>query len=75
MLFERVLEVAERVRADGAVEQAPDLAAVRAALEAAKAEGIEAVAIVFMHGYRYPAHEAQVAALARDLGFAQVSVP
>ncbi len=74
MLFEQVLEVAERVRTDGTVEQAPDLAAVRAALEAAKADGIEAVAIVFMHGYRYPAHEAQVASLARDLGFAQVSV-
>ncbi len=74
MLFEQVLEVAERVRADGTVEQAPDLAAVRIALEAAKADGIEAVAIVFMHGYRYPAHEAQVAGLARELGFAQVSV-
>ncbi|GGF75069.1 5-oxoprolinase [Azorhizobium oxalatiphilum] len=74
MLFERVLEVAERVRADGTVEQAPDLAAVRAGLEAAKADGIDAVAIVFMHGYRYPAHEAMVAGLAREMGFAQVSV-
>src|SRR5688572_408955 len=54
MLFERVLEVAERVRADGNVEQTPDLAAVRAELEAAKRDGIKAVAIVFMHAYRYP---------------------
>ncbi|WP_332117666.1 hydantoinase B/oxoprolinase family protein [Azorhizobium caulinodans] len=74
MLFERVLEVDERVRADGTVEQAPDLGAVRAGLEAAKGNGIEAVAIVFMHGYRFPAHEAQVAALAREIGFPQVSV-
>ena len=74
MLFERVLEVDERVRADGTVEAAPDLATVRTALEQAKADGIAAVAIVFMHGYRYPEHEQQVAALARDMGFPQVSV-
>ncbi|MDB5600620.1 MAG: 5-oxoprolinase [Xanthobacteraceae bacterium] len=74
MLFERVVEVDERVRADGTVERAPDIAAVRADLEVALADGIEAVAIVFMHAYRHPAHERAVAALARDMGFAQVSV-
>ena len=74
MLYERVAEVDERVRADGTVERAPDLAAVRRDLEAAKADGIDAVAIVFMHAYRYPEHEKQVAALARDMGFGQVSV-
>src|ERR1041384_1294668 len=74
MLFERVVEVDERVRADGAVERAPDLSAVRADLEVALADGIKAVAIVFMHAYRYPAHEQRVAALAREMGFAQVSV-
>src|SRR5215211_6082623 len=65
MLYERVVEVDERVRADGTVERAPDLAAVRAALEAARHDGIQAVAIVLLHAYRYPAHEQQVAALAR----------
>src|SRR3954467_14015483 len=74
MLFERVVEVDERVRADGTIEIEPDLAAVRPELEAALADGIKAVAIVFMHAYRYPAHESQVAALARRMGFAQVSV-
>ena len=74
MLYESVAEVDERVRADGTVERAPDLAAARRELEAAKADGIQAVAIVFMHAYRYPEHEKQVAALARELGFAQVSV-
>jgi 5-oxoprolinase (ATP-hydrolysing) len=74
MLYERVAEVDERVRADGTVEYAPDLAGVRAELDAAKADGIVAVAIVFMHAYRYPEHEKQVAAMARSLGFAQVSV-
>ena len=74
ILYERVIEVAERVRADGTVERAPDLAAVRRDLEALARDGIDAVAIVFMHAYRYPAHEQQVAALAREIGFAQVSV-
>jgi 5-oxoprolinase (ATP-hydrolysing) len=74
MLYERVLEVDERVRADGTVEQEPDLAALRPQLEAALADGIEAVAIVFMHAYRHPEHERRVAALARDIGFPQVSV-
>src|SRR6202047_1470748 len=49
MLFERVVEGAERVRADGTVEAAPDLEAVRTDLEGALADGIKAVAIVFMH--------------------------
>ncbi len=74
MLYERVAEVDERVRADGTVERTPDLKDARHALEQAKADGIDAVAIVFMHAYRYPEHEKQVAALARDMGFGQVSV-
>jgi 5-oxoprolinase (ATP-hydrolysing) len=74
MLYERVIEVDERVRADGTVERALDLTAARAALAAALADGINAVSIVFMHAYRYPEHEQKVAALARELGFPQVSV-
>src|SRR5689334_7437987 len=74
MLFERVTEVDERVRADGTVEVKLDLAGVRAELGRAMADGIKAVAIVFMHAYRYPEHEKAVAKLARDMGFPQVSV-
>ena len=74
MLFERVVEVDERVLADGTVEREPELAAVRAELARAKADGIAAVAILFMHAYRYPKHERRVAALAREMGFPQVSV-
>ncbi len=73
MLYERVAEVDERVRADGTVERALDLDAVRAELERAKADGIDAVAVVLMHAYRYSDHEQRVAALARELGFPQVS--
>ena len=43
-------------------------------MQRAKADGIAAVAIVFMHAYRYPEHEQRVAALAREMGFPQVSV-
>jgi 5-oxoprolinase (ATP-hydrolysing) len=73
MLYERVVEVDERVRADGTVEREVDLDAVRGELERAKADGILAVAVVLMHAYRYSDHEKRVAALARQLGFAQVS--
>jgi 5-oxoprolinase (ATP-hydrolysing) len=74
MLYERVVEVDERVRADGTIERALDLTAAREEFTAALAQGIKAVAIVFMHAYRYPEHEQRVAALARELGFPQVSV-
>ncbi len=74
MLYERVVEVEERVRADGTVERAPDLTAVRGDLSRALADGVKAVAIVFMHAYRYPEHERRVALIARELGFPQVSV-
>lgn len=73
-LYAEVMEVEERVRADGTVERAPDLAAVQAGLERARDGGFRSVAIVFMHAWRHPAHEQAVAALARRLGFAQVSV-
>src|SRR5579872_5522140 len=73
MLYERVAEVDERVRADGTVERALDLDAVRAALKRARADGIGAVAVVLMHAYRYSDHEKRITALARELGFGQVS--
>ena len=73
MLYERALEVDERVTADGAVLREPDLNRVSADLSRALADGISSVAILFMHAYRYPEHERRVAALARELGFRQVS--
>jgi 5-oxoprolinase (ATP-hydrolysing) len=73
-LYAQTLEIDERMLADGTVEMAPNLDAARAQLARAKAEGFAAVAIVFMHGYHYPQHERQVANIARELGFAQVSV-
>src|SRR5690242_14741192 len=60
MLFEQVFEVDERVRADGSIERELDLDGVRTELTRAMADGIQAVAIVFMHAYRYPDHEKKV---------------
>ena len=74
LLYERVYEIAERLRADGTLELPLDEAGARAALEAAYADGIRSVAIVFMHAYAYPDHEQRVAAMARAIGFPQVSV-
>jgi 5-oxoprolinase (ATP-hydrolysing) len=74
MLYSRVLEATERVRADGTIETPLDLAGLKDDLSHAIADGIRAVAIVFMHAYAFPEHEKQAAALARELGFTQVSV-
>ncbi|SET62149.1 hydantoinase B/oxoprolinase family protein [Oceanicella actignis] len=73
-LYERVIEADERVRADGSVERPLDEGALAAALAEARAEGIDACAIVFIHGYRHTAHERRAAELARAAGFGQVSV-
>jgi 5-oxoprolinase (ATP-hydrolysing) len=73
-LYDAVVEVEERVLVDGAVENAPDEAMIRADLQARYDEGFRAVAIAFMHAYRYPAHEQVAARIAREIGFPQVSV-
>ncbi len=73
MLYERVIEVDERVRADGTVERAVDLEALRGELVRARDDGIRAVAVVLMHAYRYSEHERKVVTLVRELGFPQVS--
>ena len=72
--YEDVVEVEERVLADGTIERAPDEAAIRSALQAQYDAGFRAVAIVFMHGYRYTGHEQIAARIAREIGFPQVSV-
>ena len=74
LLHESVLEVAERVTAEGEVLTPVDLAGARAGLAAAHGKGIRSVAILFLHGYRHTAHERAVADLAREIGFTQISV-
>ncbi len=74
LLYERVVEAVERVGASGELITPLDETSLKRDLEAARATGIASVAIVFMHGYRYTAHEQAAARLARAAGFTQVSV-
>jgi 5-oxoprolinase (ATP-hydrolysing) len=74
MLYERVVEIDERVSVEGETLQPLDEAAARSALEEVRRSGIEALAIVLMHGWRHTSHEVQLAKLAREAGFTQVSV-
>ena len=74
MLYAEVLEVDERVAADGTVLCPLDLPAATAGMEAARERGMEAVAIVLVHGYRHTDHESALASAAREIGFEQVSV-
>jgi 5-oxoprolinase (ATP-hydrolysing) len=73
MLYSRVIEADERVRADGTVEAPLDEARLRSDLQAAHDSGIRAAAVVFVHGYRHTDHEARAAEIAREVGFTQVS--
>jgi 5-oxoprolinase (ATP-hydrolysing) len=73
-LYTSVVEAEERMAADGSVLQALDEAGLEASLLEARSTGLAAVAIVFLHGYRWPGHEIIAARIAREAGFAQVSV-
>ncbi|MFO1282739.1 MAG: hydantoinase B/oxoprolinase family protein [Burkholderiales bacterium] len=74
LLYERVIEADERIGARGEAVRPLDEAGVERDLRRAYDDGVRAIAIVLMHGYRYPAHERAIAAIARRLGFRQVSV-
>ena len=73
MVYSRVIEAAERVGPQGEVIVPLDTDALARDLRAAYSEGFRSVAVVCMHGYRYPAHEARIGEIARALGFTQVS--
>ena len=73
-LYTRVIEATERVSAEGEVLRTLDTSALAAQLAECLAGGFTSVAICFLHGYRYPAHEQAAADLARQAGFMQVSV-
>ncbi len=74
MLYARVIEVEERVDAQGQIIIPLNLEQAEQDLRAAFADGIRAVAIVLMHGYRFHQHEQQLTALAEQIGFSQISV-
>jgi hypothetical protein len=73
VLYDRVIEADERVTADGEVLTPLDEDALADELARACRDGYRAAAVVCMHGYRYPEHEARIGDLARAAGFTQVS--
>ncbi|MCF8484046.1 MAG: hydantoinase B/oxoprolinase family protein [Rhodobacteraceae bacterium] len=74
LLHEDVAEVAGRLDAAGIEIRPLDEEAARAALRAAYARGLRCVAVVLMHGYLNPVHEARVGAIAAEEGFTQISL-
>ena len=74
LLYRQVVEVDERIGADGSCVTALDEQQVELDLRRVFEGGIRAVAIVLMHGYRYSGHELRIAELARLQGFTQISV-
>ncbi len=73
-LYERVIEVAERVLVDGTVESAPDIHELIPDLDQARADGIDSVAILLMHAWRHPGHELLLEQACQQAGFTQISV-
>ncbi|MEU6647855.1 hydantoinase B/oxoprolinase family protein [Streptomyces sp. NPDC046900] len=74
LLYERVVEVDERIAADGTVLSAPDLEALARPLREAYDDGIRALAVVCMHSHLHPAHEQAIGELAARTGFPQISL-
>ncbi|MET8563049.1 hydantoinase B/oxoprolinase family protein [Streptomyces flaveolus] len=74
LLHERVVEVDERVAADGTVLRAPDLDALEGPLREAYDDGIRAVAVVCLHSHLHPSHERAIGELAARIGFSQISL-
>ena len=74
LLYSKVVEIDERVGAHGELLTPLDVEGARRELQAAYDEGYRSIAIVCMHGYRYQEHEKQLAAMARAIGYGQVSV-
>ncbi|WP_328407705.1 hydantoinase B/oxoprolinase family protein [Nocardia sp. NBC_00403] len=74
LLYERVIEVEERVAADGTVLTPPNTAALAVELKHAYDNGIPAVAVACMHSHLYPAHEQAIGRVASEIGFPQISL-
>ena len=72
-LFERVVEVDERISADGEVLHIPDESAVRESLAELKQSGIESLAICCLHSFANPSHEELIERIAREVGLTEIS--
>ena len=74
LLYQRVIGAQERLDAEGSVLQPLNETALRADLQAAFDEGLRAVAIAFLHAYRFPEHEQAAGRIAAEIGFTQISL-
>ncbi|MBW1596278.1 hydantoinase B/oxoprolinase family protein [Streptomyces sp. JJ38] len=72
-LYDRVVEVPERLGAHGEQVTALDDEATAELLRAAYADGFRSAAVVLLHGYRHPGHERRIARIAAEAGFTQIS--
>jgi 5-oxoprolinase (ATP-hydrolysing) len=73
MLYSTVVEIDERLSPEGEILRPLDIEAARARLQAAYDRGFRSVAVVLMHGHRFPDHERRLAGAARQIGYTQVS--
>ncbi len=73
-LFAAVVEIDERLAADGTVIVAPDPERVRRQLEELKSQKIESLAVCLLHAFAFPQHEELVERIAREVGFNELSV-
>ena len=74
LLYDDVIEIDERVAADGTVIDPLNTTKAREALSRAYGQGYRSIAIALMHGYKYSAHEKQLGEMARQSGFTQISL-
>ncbi|MEL6683081.1 MAG: hydantoinase B/oxoprolinase family protein, partial [Pseudomonadota bacterium] len=74
LLYDDVVEVDERLDADGNIVTALDTTAAREALSRAYGKGYRSVAIALMHSYRFPDHEQRLGDMAKQSGFTQISL-
>ena len=74
LLYDRVFEVSERLDSKGNIIRALDEESVRDTLRKAKLDGINSVAIAFMHSYLNPIHEEKIAQIASEEKISQISI-
>ncbi len=74
LLYDEVIEVDERVSADGEVITPLNARQAREALSRAYGKGYRSVAIALMHGYRFANHEVILGNMAKQTGFTQISL-
>ncbi|MBF0381129.1 MAG: hydantoinase B/oxoprolinase family protein [Magnetococcales bacterium] len=74
MLYKGVEEATERMLANGEPLTPLDIASTKKALIKLKKSGVTSLAILFLHAWKNPQHELLAAKIAKEVGFAQISL-